>query len=71
VNSLSDAVQVQQRALGDFQRSRGSAQAWSDDQRESLDRQVLDPIEREARHLLEALRRAGAEFDGALARLPP
>lgn len=70
MSALGDAIQIQQRALGDLRRSRESSVAWHDQQRENLNRQVLDPVEADAKRLLEALRKAGSELDGALSLLP-
>jgi hypothetical protein len=62
---MRDAIALQERALADLRGSREASAAWSDDQRQSLDRQCLEPLEKDARLLLEALRDAGREITAA------
>lgn len=65
MSGLRDAIAQQQRALSDLQQSRASTSAWSDQQRQRLDQQCLDPLEEDGRRLLDALRKAGHEFAAA------
>jgi hypothetical protein len=66
---MRDAIAQQQRALGDLERSRADSTAWSDDQRNSLDRNCLEPVMVDGRRLLDAFRKAGHEFAAAEGKL--
>lgn len=70
MSGLRDAIALQQRALSDLQQSRASSTAWADQRRQSLDRQCLDPLQSDGRHLLDALRKAAHEIVAAQAMLP-
>lgn len=65
MSGLRDAIALQQRALSELQQSRSSSTAWTDEQRQSLDRQCLDRLQSEGRHLLDALRTAAHEIAAA------
>lgn len=61
MSGLRDAIALQQRALSDLQRSRDASVAWSDEQRQRLDRQTLEPLTSDGHRLLEELRKATHE----------
>lgn len=65
MSGLRDAITVQQRALSELQQSRDGSTAWSDERRQRLDRQCLDPLQSDGRHLLDALRKAAHEIAAA------
>jgi len=69
MSGLRDAIAVQQRAITDLEESRRSSAAWADAQREKLDRQRLDPITKEAKHLLAELRSSAHEIASLQKRL--
>jgi hypothetical protein len=66
---LRDAIALQQRGLGDLKRSRDASAAWSDEQRDRLDRQTLEPLTSDGQRLLEALRSAAREIAAAQSKL--
>jgi hypothetical protein len=65
MSGLRDAIALQDGALSELQQSRTGSAAWADDQRHSLDRQCLDPLQADGRRLLDALRKAGHEIAAA------
>jgi hypothetical protein len=65
MSGLRDAINTQAGALGELQRSRDGSVAWADEQRYGLDRQCLEPLDKDGRRLLEALRKAAHEFTTA------
>ena len=66
---LRDAINLQQRSLSDLERSRNASTAWSDQQRQQLDRQCLEPLTADGRRLVAALRKAGHEIAAAEAMI--
>jgi hypothetical protein len=69
MSGLRDAIASLQRALADLQQSREASAAWSDPQRQSVDRQCLEPLAADGRRLLDALRKAAHEIAAAEAML--
>ncbi len=59
---LGDAISRQQQALSGLRAGRSETAAWRDEQRDSLDRSRLDPLESDGQRLLEALQRTDAEL---------
>jgi len=58
MSELREALSRQREALAALRRSRADATAWVDDQRRSLDRECLDPLEHDGRRLHEAMKKA-------------
>ena len=69
MSALEQAIGGLTRALGDFGVARTSSGAWSDGKRQELDRARLDPLDQEARHLLEALKRSARAIADAQSKL--
>jgi hypothetical protein len=69
MSALNQALALQQRSLAYFRQARTSTAAWSDAQREKLDRHSLDPLEADGQRLFEALRRAAQEISSAEVQL--
>jgi hypothetical protein len=69
MSALDQALALQQRSLADLREVRGSTVAWSDAQREKLDRHALDPLASDGQRLLDALRRAAQEITSAETQL--
>jgi ribosomal protein S18 acetylase RimI-like enzyme len=65
VSALQTPTAALQRAIGDLRAAREAAAGWRDDQRETLDRSCLDPLEAQGRWLAQALMRAAAEIADA------
>lgn len=65
MSGLRDAIAAQQRAISDLRRSRDASAAWSDDQRQRLDKQCLEPLTSEGQRVLDALRKAAHEIAAA------
>jgi hypothetical protein len=58
MSELREALSRQREALAALRQSRADATAWVDDQRRSLDRGCLDPLEDDGRRLHEAMKKA-------------
>jgi hypothetical protein len=62
-------VGSQQRSLANLRLARAATGAWSDAQRDKLDRHSLDPLAADGQQLLDALRRAAYDIAAAEAQL--
>lgn len=71
MTALAGAIDLQQRALSDLERSRNASSAWSDEQRERLEHQCLEPLLADGHRLLQAIRLAAREIAMAQTMLSP
>jgi hypothetical protein len=70
MSGLRDAIALQQKAASELGQCRSNTAAWSDEQRQRLDRECLDPLAQRGQQMLERLRDAAREIAEAQRMLP-